>query len=119
MASDFLTDFIQVNIGSMDLSANHRITQVVEVVTEMEKRDRMLHHLEKIMDGKDNGNKVLIFTGTKRVADEITRFLRQDGWPALCKLIHSMPVFSFPKVKYNEANRERPSDPWRQAAERA
>jgi len=28
-------------------------------------------------------NKILIFTGTKRVADEITRFLRQDGWPAL------------------------------------
>ena len=28
-------------------------------------------------------NKVLIFTGTKRVADDITRFLRQDGWPAL------------------------------------
>ena len=28
-------------------------------------------------------NKILIFTGTKRVADDITRFLRQDGWPAL------------------------------------
>ena len=86
MASDFLSNFIQVNIGSMDLSANHRITQIVEVVSEMEKRDRMLNHLEKIMEGKDNENKVLIFTGTKRVADEITRFLRQDGWPALCKL---------------------------------
>jgi ATP-dependent RNA helicase DDX5/DBP2 len=24
-----------------------------------------------------------VFTGTKRVADDITRFLRQDGWPAL------------------------------------
>ncbi|KAM7223649.1 Phosphomethylpyrimidine kinase domain containing protein [Rhypophila decipiens] len=70
MASDFLTDFIQVNIGSMELAANHRITQIVE-------------HLEKVMDGKDNTNKILIFTGTKRVADEITRFLRQDGWPAL------------------------------------
>ena len=85
LASDFLTDFIQVNIGSLDLSANHRITQIVEVTTESEKRDRMLHHLEKMMEGKDNENKVLIFTGTKRVADEITRFLRQDGWPALCK----------------------------------
>lgn len=27
--------------------------------------------------------KVLIFVGTKRVADDITKFLRQDGWPAL------------------------------------
>ncbi|RQM06420.1 hypothetical protein DH86_00002269 [Scytalidium sp. 3C] len=81
LASDFLNDFIQVNIGSMELSANHRITQIVEVVSEFEKRDRMTKHLEKIMEDKDN--KVLIFTGTKRVADDITRFLRQDGWPAL------------------------------------
>ncbi|KAI0460351.1 Phosphomethylpyrimidine kinase-domain-containing protein [Xylaria acuta] len=81
LASEFQTDFIQVNIGSMDLSANHRITQVVEVVPEGEKRDRMIKHLEKIMDNKEN--KCLLFVGTKRVADEITRFLRQDGWPAL------------------------------------
>ncbi|KAF4119747.1 ATP-dependent RNA helicase DDX5/DBP2 [Geosmithia morbida] len=81
MASDFLHDFIQVNIGSLDLAANHRITQIVEVVSEMEKRDRMIKHLEKIME--DRENKILIFVGTKRVADDITRFLRQDGWPAL------------------------------------
>ncbi|KAF2263735.1 hypothetical protein CC78DRAFT_544684 [Lojkania enalia] len=81
LASDFQKDFIQVNIGSMDLSANHRIQQIVEVVSEFEKRDRMTKHLETIMD--DKNNKVLIFTGTKRVADDITRFLRQDGWPAL------------------------------------
>lgn len=82
LAQDFLNDYIQVNIGSMDLAANHRITQIVEVVSEFEKRDRMIKHLEKIMDNRSN--KVLIFTGTKRVADDITRFLRQDGWPALC-----------------------------------
>lgn len=83
LASDFLADFMQVNIGSMELAANHRITQIVEVVTEMEKRDRMIKHLEKTMENKEN--KILIFVGTKRVADEITRFLRQDGWPALCE----------------------------------
>ncbi|KAI9729720.1 MAG: ATP-dependent RNA helicase dbp2 [Cirrosporium novae-zelandiae] len=81
LASDYLNDFIQVNIGSMDLSANHRITQLVEVVSEYEKRDRMTKHLERIMENREN--KILIFTGTKRVADDITRFLRQDGWPAL------------------------------------
>ena len=83
LASDYLNDYSQVNIGSMDLSANHRITQIVEIVSEFEKRERMTKNLEKIMD--DRNNKVLIFTGTKRVADDITRFLRQDGWPALCK----------------------------------
>jgi ATP-dependent RNA helicase DDX5/DBP2 len=84
LAQDYLTDYIQVNIGSMDLSANKRITQVVEVVSEFEKRDKMARHLERIME-ESKDNKILIFTGTKRVADDITRFLRQDGWPALCK----------------------------------
>ncbi|KAL8730821.1 MAG: hypothetical protein Q9181_004525 [Wetmoreana brouardii] len=82
LAADYLHDYIQVNIGSMDLSANHRITQIVEIVSEFDKRDRMTKHLERIMDS-DKDAKVLLFTGTKRVADDITRFLRQDGWPAL------------------------------------
>lgn len=90
LASDFLADFMQVNIGSMELAANHRITQIVEVVTEMEKRDRMIKHLEKTMENKEN--KILIFVGTKRVADEITRFLRQDGWPALCEYTRTLEV---------------------------
>ncbi|KAL9597347.1 MAG: hypothetical protein Q9219_005213 [cf. Caloplaca sp. 3 TL-2023] len=90
LAADYLHDYIQVNIGSMDLSANHRITQVVEIVSEFDKRDRMTKHLERIMDS-DKDAKVLVFTGTKRVADDITRFLRQDGWPALCEF----PPFSF------------------------
>lgn len=93
LASDYLHDYIQVNIGSMDLSANHRITQIVEIVSEFEKRDKMTKHLERIMDS-DKDAKILLFTGTKRVADDITRFLRQDGWPALCKSRYppSMPA---------------------------
>lgn len=88
LAADYLHDFIQVNIGSMDLSANHRIKQIVEIVSEFDKREKMTKHLERIMD-EDPNAKVLLFTGTKRVADDITRFLRQDGWPALCKLLVS------------------------------
>jgi ATP-dependent RNA helicase DDX5/DBP2 len=87
LAADYLNDYIQVNIGSHDLAANHRITQVVEIVSDFEKRDKMSKHLERIMD-ESKDNKILIFTGTKRGADDITRFLRQDGWPALCKLFH-------------------------------
>ncbi|CAG8698223.1 2965_t:CDS:2, partial [Acaulospora morrowiae] len=81
LAEDYLTDFIQVNIGSLDLSASHNISQTVEVCSEYEKRMKLVKHLERIMDQKDN--KTLIFTGTKRTADEITKYLRQDGWPAL------------------------------------
>ena len=77
---DFLNDFIQVNIGSMELTANHNIQQIVEVVSDFEKRTKLIKHLEQI--SQENA-KVLIFVGTKRVADDITKYLRQDGWPAL------------------------------------
>lgn len=29
-----------------------------------------------------DGSKVLIFTSTKKTADMLTRYLREDGWPA-------------------------------------
>lgn len=82
LARDYLKDYIQVNIGSLELSASHNIKQIVEVVSEYEKKDRLLKHLEKALD-EDKKSKVLVFTSTKRVADDITRFLRQDGFPAL------------------------------------
>ena len=71
---------IQVNIGSMELTANHNIAQIVEVVSDFEKRGKLEQHLDKI--SAENA-KVLIFVGTKRVADDITKYLRQEGWPAL------------------------------------
>ncbi|KAJ3787810.1 P-loop containing nucleoside triphosphate hydrolase protein [Lentinula aff. detonsa] len=80
LASDFLTDMIQCNIGSMELTANHNITQIVDVCSDFEKRNKMITHLEKI---SSENAKVLIFVATKRVADDITKYLRQDGWPAL------------------------------------
>ena len=80
LANDYLHDFMQVTIGSLDLSANTNITQVVEVCSEFEKRGKLVKHLEMV--SQKNG-KVLIFVGTKRVADDLTKYLRQDGWPAL------------------------------------
>ena len=46
-------------------------------------RFRLIVHLERIMEEPENERKTLIFTSTKRTADEITRYLRQDGFPAL------------------------------------
>lgn len=37
LAEDFLNDYIQVNIGSLQLAANHNIMQIVEVCQEQEK----------------------------------------------------------------------------------
>jgi len=81
LAEDYLRDCFQVTIGSLDLAASHTIKQIVEVCTDFEKRGRLLKHLEKIMDNAEHRS--LVFSSTKRTADDITRFLRQDGWPAL------------------------------------
>ena len=75
-----MQDFIQVNIGSTELTANHNIQQIVEVCSDFEKRAKLIKHLDQI---SQEHAKVLIFVGTKRVADDITKYLRQDGWPAL------------------------------------
>ena len=64
----------------MELAANHNITQITEVCSDFEKRNKLIKHLDQI---SSENAKVLIFVGTKRVADDITRYLRQDGWPAL------------------------------------
>merc|ERR1712048_623774 len=45
-----------------------------------DKRGRLKRLLEKVMDG----SRILIFSSTKRDADELTREMRLDGWPALC-----------------------------------
>jgi len=79
LAREFLKDPVQINIGSMQLSANHNVTQVVEVCQETDKRHKLLKLLESLMDG----SKIIIFTETKRGADQLTRQLRMDGWPAL------------------------------------
>ena len=71
---------IQVNIGSMELTANHNIQQIVDVCSDFEKRNKLIKHLDQI--SAENA-KVLIFVATKRVADDITKYLREDGWPAL------------------------------------
>jgi ATP-dependent RNA helicase DDX5/DBP2 len=40
LAQEYLKDFIQVNIGSLELSANLSITQIVEVCSDYEKRGK-------------------------------------------------------------------------------
>merc|ERR1712139_254664 len=45
-----------------------------------DKRSRLKRLLEKVMDG----SRILIFSDTKRGADDLTREMRMDGLPALC-----------------------------------
>eukprot|EP00117_Sycon_ciliatum_P042333 scpid63657/ scgid30812/ Probable ATP-dependent RNA helicase DDX17; DEAD box protein 17 len=82
LAEEFLRDYVQVNIGSLDLCANHNILQIIDVCEEMEKERKVLRLIEEIMGEKEN--KTLVFTETKRRCDELTRRMRRDGWPAMC-----------------------------------
>lgn len=42
LAEDFLGDYIQINIGSLELSANHNIEQIVEVCHENDKEEKYM-----------------------------------------------------------------------------
>ncbi|XP_055616274.1 uncharacterized protein LOC129762230 isoform X3 [Toxorhynchites rutilus septentrionalis] len=78
LARDFLGDYVQINVGSLELSANHNITQHVRVIEEHEKND----HLGKLLDSlysRGNPGKILIFTTTKRKCDQISNYLRRFG----------------------------------------
>ncbi|KAG9446496.1 hypothetical protein H6P81_012624 [Aristolochia fimbriata] len=79
LARQFLRDPYKVIIGSSDLKANQSINQIVEVIQESEKYQRLVRLLTELMDG----SRILIFLETKKGCDQITRQLRMDGWPAL------------------------------------
>lgn len=82
LAEDFLQDYIQVNIGALQLTANHNILQIIDVCTENEKDNKLVRLLEEIMNEKEN--KTIVFVETKRKCDEISRRMKRDGWPVMC-----------------------------------
>uniref|UniRef100_A0AAY4DG53 RNA helicase n=1 Tax=Denticeps clupeoides TaxID=299321 RepID=A0AAY4DG53_9TELE len=82
LAEDFLRDYVQINVGALELSANHNILQIVDVCSENEKENKLLQLMEEIMAEKEN--KTIIFVETKKRCDDLTRRMRRDGWPAMC-----------------------------------
>ncbi|XP_029310968.1 putative ATP-dependent RNA helicase DDX17 [Cottoperca gobio] len=82
LAEDFLRDHVQINIGALELSANHNILQIVDVCMDNEKDQKLFQLMEEIMAEKEN--KTIIFVETKKRCDELTRRMRRDGWPAMC-----------------------------------
>jgi len=82
LAEDFLKEYIHINIGSQELHANHNILQIVDVCEENEKETKLARLLEEI--AADSTSKIMVFVETKRKADELTRLMRRDGYPAMC-----------------------------------
>ncbi|XP_072947327.1 uncharacterized protein [Epargyreus clarus] len=81
LAEDFLTDYVKVNIGSLNLSANNNIKQIIEVCEEHEKEAKLTNLLKEISSEKDN--KVIVFVETKKKVDDIARAVRRNGHKAL------------------------------------
>lgn len=79
LASDYLRDFYQVTVGSLDLAGNKNITQSVEVCTDQDKYGNLLRRLKENLTNKD---RVLVFVETKKGCDMLTRSLRSDGFEA-------------------------------------
>ena len=52
LAEDFLHDYVHITIGSLQLSANHNILQIIDVCTEPEKEQKLVRLMEEIMREK-------------------------------------------------------------------
>uniref|UniRef100_A0A6M2DSI8 RNA helicase n=1 Tax=Xenopsylla cheopis TaxID=163159 RepID=A0A6M2DSI8_XENCH len=82
LAEDFLNDYIQINIGSLNLAANHNIRQIIEICDESQKEQKLSNLLREIMT--ERTNKIIIFVETKKKVDDITKTIKRDGYAAIC-----------------------------------
>lgn len=82
LAEDFLTEYIQINIGSLDLAANHNIRQIVDVCQEHEKEEKLSKLLREI-----NGGKAIVFVETKKKVDDITKLIQREGYVCFAYLL--------------------------------
>lgn len=80
LAEDFLNNYIQVNIGSLNLSANNNITQNIKVCEEHEKERELLNLLKSITS--DATNKSIIFVETKKKVEDILKVIQREGYHA-------------------------------------
>ncbi|XP_055690366.1 uncharacterized protein LOC129793899 [Lutzomyia longipalpis] len=80
LAEDFLCDYIQINIGSLNLAANHNIRQIVDVCQDNEKESRLSGLLKDI--ASDRSNKIIVFVETKKKVDDIVKSIVKEGHAA-------------------------------------
>ena len=82
LAAQYMKDYIQINVGGVELTANKNIQQMVEVCDQFDKKKKLFDLLNKIRaDLKEN--KTLVFAKTKQSVDYLTNEMRSNGWPAI------------------------------------
>jgi ATP-dependent RNA helicase DDX5/DBP2 len=84
LAQEFMSEeTIQVNVGSLDTSANKDVIQIVDVVEKHQKINHVCStvrtHMEKPVENEGEC-KILVFTATKRMCDQLADILYEEGW---------------------------------------
>ncbi|KAL2518468.1 DEAD-box ATP-dependent RNA helicase 5 [Abeliophyllum distichum] len=69
---------VKVVVGSEDLAANHDVMQIVEVLDDRARDERLQCLLEKYH--KSRRNRVLVFVLYKKEASRVENMLQQRGW---------------------------------------
>eukprot|EP01064_Diplonema_japonicum_P003213 TRINITY_DN120_c1_g2_i1.p1 TRINITY_DN120_c1_g2~~TRINITY_DN120_c1_g2_i1.p1 ORF type:complete len:589 (+),score=170.96 TRINITY_DN120_c1_g2_i1:69-1835(+) len=82
LAEDFLKDWVQIMVGSTELQTNPDVSQHVHLTHNMgQKYDMMFRLLREAQQTEKC--KCLIFTGTKRTADEVANEVSRSGTRAM------------------------------------
>ena len=90
LTQDFLNkNYIHINVGSMELSANHNIHQIIDVCEERSKDRKMEKILGEI--GLEGDTKIIVFVERKRKAEDLTSWMKQGGWQVCCYSGHLVP----------------------------
>jgi len=84
LAHEFLTRPIKVTIGSDDLAAGTRITQIVEVIDDRARENKLNKLLKEYHASRKN--RILIFVLYKKEASRLEGNLQRSGWN--CTSIH-------------------------------
>ena len=97
LAHSFLNRPIKVTIGSEDLAAGTRITQIVEVVEERAREGLLQKLLNKYHSSRKN--RVLIFALYKKEAARLETNLKRSGWKVkqaiMFALMETLSAFLF------------------------
>ncbi|CAO2819711.1 unnamed protein product [Amaranthus hypochondriacus] len=72
---------IKVVVGSEDLAANHDVMQIVEVLEERTRDNRLVALLEKYHQSQRN--RVIVFVLYQKEGDRVERMLQGRGWKAV------------------------------------
>jgi len=87
LASEFLNkDYVRINVGADVLTANHRVTQEVEVLEPNDKEGKLPLLLQKYHDSKKRANRILVFALYKNEAARLETTLSRKGYK--CVGIH-------------------------------